>query len=83
MRNTVCLRIEYKAMDLITYEKYNKTFDIEIDELKAKVLIENFNTEDFYYFHETKQIEDILEIYEKLNNCIYDVHNIKNLIIIK
>lgn len=43
MRNTVCLRIEYKAMDLITYEKYNKTFDIEIDELKAKVLIENLD----------------------------------------
>nr|DAK66874.1 MAG TPA: hypothetical protein [Caudoviricetes sp.] len=83
MRNTVCLRIEYRAMDLITYEIYNKTFDIEIDELKAKIIIENFNTEDFYYFHETKQIEDILEIYEKLNNCEYDVHYIKNLKIIK
>lgn len=78
-----CLRITYRTMDNVTYNYYIKEFDIEIDEIKAKVLVENFNTEDFYYFHETKQIEDILEIYERLNNCTYGIHNIKDLKIIK
>lgn len=82
---TKIIRIYYKTkseIDSINDER-KEFIDIEVKEVIADVLTQEFCNEDFYSFTETSQIEDIIEITEKMRGRCYIRYSISDIFVIE
>lgn len=80
---TKIIRIYYKTESEIGGVDERKEFiDIEVKEVVAEVLTQEFCSEDFYYFAEVAQIEGLIEITEKLRGRYYIRYSISDIFII-
>ena len=82
---TKIIRIYYKTRGEIggIDDERKEFIDIEVKELIADVLTQEFCKEDFYFFTETAQIEGIIEITEKIRGRYYIRYSISDIFVIE
>jgi hypothetical protein len=82
---TKIIRIYYKTRnEIVGVDDERKEFiDVEVKKVVAEVLTQEFCSEDFYYFAEVEQIEELIKMTEKLRGRYYERYSISDIFIIE